>query len=141
MFAGTVVLSADNTLVVHMPAKLTSAAFAMIGQLGSTVPVDLPNYGRVVLMNAAEVKTVGAEKINERGKSLEFTLDGVAEEGMTGSYSKVYCMKIKSQDFDKLRTSYGLTVDYPRQYLVAFAARPTSVFRNDAISKLASECC
>lgn len=135
MFTGIVYLSEDNYLYVPIPRKLCAAAFMMAGELGMVPPVDLKDYGRIILATPQEIAGQ-ANLVNERGKSINFKLDGTAEEVGRGTYSKLLGFVFKGTDLDRLRTSYGLVVQFPNRYFVPFAARPTSVFRNNAVTKI-----
>jgi hypothetical protein len=135
VFTGIVYLSADGYLYVPVSRKLTGGAFMMLGQLGIVVPTGLPEYGRLIIATPQELKQIST-LVNERGKSVNFTMTGLVDEGPSRDYSKVFYLEFKGSDLDKIRTSYGLAVQYPNRYKVAYAARPLSVFSNNNVSKI-----
>lgn len=135
--------AAPSYLIVGIPTALVRGVFDAMHEPGISLPASVDGGAMragIVVMTPEELKQVGgAEKINERGKSFSYYLDGLEETPAKGwpGVSTCWHMRIKSPELGKLRRSYGLPtkVEGDSDFSIIVAVRKTGVLTANATSK------
>ncbi len=147
--AGRLYLAKSGWLLLSVPNALVRGVFDALVEPGVELPsagvFNVPNVkadlvnAHISVMNADEVASIGADKINERGHMFGYTLGGLKEIDVKNvdGVSKVWAIQVSSPGLSALRKSYGLSPlpndDHP--FHITVAARRKGVLSNNAVSK------
>lgn len=142
--SGWLLLSVPNALVrgLYDALSATGAELPRAGVMNvPNVPTDLLN-AHISVMNAEEVKKIGANKINERGHMFGYALGQLKEitPRNVDGVSKVWALQISAPTLSAVRKSYGLSPllnDHP--FHITVACRRKSVLQTNGVSKAASD--
>lgn len=140
--SGWLLLSVPNALIRGVYDALTAPG-AELPRAGTmnvpNVPADLLN-AHISVMNADEVKKIGADKINERGHMFGYSLGHLREitPRSTGGISKVWALQVSAPSLSAIRKSYGLDpLLNGHAFHITVAVRRKSVLHNNTVSKAA----
>lgn len=142
--SGWLLLSVPNALIrgVYDAMTVPGAELPRAGALNVPgVPSDLLN-AHISVMNADEVKKIGADNINERGHMFGYSLGHLKEitpRNIAG-ISKVWALQVSAPSLAAIRKSYGLEpLLNGHQFHITVAVRRKSVLNNNDVSKAAEE--
>lgn len=147
--AGRLYLAKSGWLLLSVPNALVRGVFDALTEPGAELPTagvfNVPNVkgdlvnAHISVMNADEVASIGADKINERGHMFGYTLGGLKEIDVKNvdGVSKVWAVQVSSPALSALRKSYGLSAlpndDHP--FHITVAARRKGVLLDNGKSK------
>jgi hypothetical protein len=147
--AGRLYVAKSGWLLLSVPNALVRGVFDALHAPGVELPragaMNVPNVdsdllnAHISVMTAAEVETIGANKINERGHTFRYTLGPVKEVPVSNidGVSKVWFIQVASPELAALRKSYGLSPkpkdDEP--FHITVAVRRRNVLRENDVSK------
>lgn len=147
--AGRLYLAKSGWLLLSVPNALVRGVFDALVEPGAELPTagvfNVPNVkgdlvnAHISVMNADEVASIGADKINERGHMFGYTLGGLKEIDVKNvdGVSKVWAVQVSSPALSALRKSYGLSAlpndDHP--FHITVAARRKGVLLDNGKSK------
>jgi hypothetical protein len=141
---GRLRLAKSGWLLLDVPNAIVQGLFQALHEPGVELP---PAHGNstynahISVMTKDEVARVGADNINERGKTFRFQLgplQHVAPQNWA-DISRVWFVQVQSPELKKLRASYGLS-SLPHdthEFHISVAVRRKSIFQNNGISKAA----
>jgi len=149
--AGRLYLSKSGWLLLAVPNALVRGVFDAMSTPGAELPtagvMNVPNVeedlvnAHISVMNAAEVATIGADKINERGHTFSYTLGALKEIPVKNvdGVSKIWAIQISSPGLTALRKSYGLSpLLNDHAFHITVAVRRKKVLQDNPVSKAAS---
>jgi hypothetical protein len=147
--AGRLYVAKSGWLLLSVPNALVRGVFDALHAPGVELPLagamNVPNVdsdllnAHISVMTAAEVASIGANKINERGHTFRYTLGPVKEVPVSNidGVSKVWFIEVSSPELSALRKSYGLSPkmrgDEP--FHITVAIRRRNVMRENDVSK------
>jgi hypothetical protein len=147
--AGRLYLAKSGWLLLSVPNALVRGVFDALTEPGAELPTagvfNVPNVkgdlvnAHISVLTAAEVASIGADKINERGHMFGYTLGGLKEIDVKNvdGVSKVWAIQVSSPGLSALRKSYGLSAlpndDHP--FHITVAARRKGVLLDNGKSK------
>jgi hypothetical protein len=151
--AGRLYLAKSGWLLLSVPNALVRGLYDALVVPGAELPragvLNVPNVdgellnAHISVMNADEVASIGADKINERGHMFGYTLGTLKEISVRNvdGVSKVWALQVSSPGLSALRKSYGLSPlpngDHP--FHITVAVRRTKVLQDNAVRKAAAE--
>jgi hypothetical protein len=147
--SGRLYISKSGWLLLSVPNALVRGVFDALNTPGAELPLagamNVPNVAQDVLnahisvMTAAEVKSIGADKINERGHAFRYTLGPVKEMPVSNidGISKVWFIQIASPELAALRKTYGLPPELKNDepFHITVAVRRRNVTRENDVGK------
>jgi len=147
--AGRLVGSKSGWIVLEVPMALVHGAFDALHEPGVEMPPafsDYENYkAHISVMRPDEVEQIGGlDKITERGHFFHYTLGPIqtVEPAGWAEMSKVWFIKVKSPELEKLRKSYGLSArpkDNEFDFHITIGVRRKNVLRANDVAKAAAE--
>ena len=140
---GRLYLSSSGWLLLAVPNDLVRGLFAALHEPGVELPVRSSTgklEAHISVMTADEVAQIGAENINERGKTFHYQwgpLKTVKPQGQADTYSRVWFVEVQAPELKALRRTYGLTPlphgDHEFHCTVAY--RRKGVLQSNEVSK------
>jgi adenylylsulfate kinase len=147
--AGRLVGTRSGWVILEVPMALVRGAFDALHEPGAEIPPahsDYENYkAHISVMRPEELKDVGgAGKVTERGHYFHYTLGPVQSVTPAGwsEMSKVWFIKVKSPELQKLRRTYGLSSkpnDDEFDFHITIGVRRKSVLQANDVSKAAAD--
>lgn len=150
--AGRLYLSKSGWLLLAVPNALVRGVFDAMSTPGAELPtagvMNVPNVeddlvnAHISVMNAAEVASIGADKINERGHTFAYTLGALKEIPVKNvdGVSKIWAIQISSPGLTALRKSYGLSpLLNDHAFHITVAVRRKRVLHENEVSKAAAD--
>lgn len=150
--AGRLYLSKSGWLLLAVPNALVRGVFDAISAPGAELPtagvMNVPNVeedlvnAHISVMNADEVASIGADKINERGHTFHYTLGALKEIPVSNvdGVSRIWAIQISSPALTALRKSYGLSpLLKDHAFHITVAVRRKRVLHANAVSKAAGD--
>lgn len=148
--AGRLYVAKSGWLLLSVPNALVRGVYDALATPGAELPraglLNVPNVpgdvlnAHISVMNADEVKKIGAENINERGHMFGYSLGHLKEitpRNIAG-ISKVWALQVSAPMLSAIRKSYGLDpLLNGHQFHITVAVRRKSVLNNNAVSKAA----
>ena len=149
--AGRLYVAKSGWLLLSVPNALVRGVFDALHAPGVELPLagamNVPNVDKdllnahVSVMTAAEVESIGADNINERGHTFRYTLGPVKEVPVSNidGVSRVWFIQVASPELTALRKSYGLSpkMKGDEPFHITVALRRRNVMRDNDTSK----CC
>lgn len=142
--SGWLLLSVPNALVrgIYDALATPGAELPRAGLLNvPNVPGDVLN-AHISVMNADEVKKIGAENINERGHMFGYSLGQLKEitpRNIDG-ISKVWALQVSAPMLSAIRKSYGLSpLLNGHAFHITVAVRRKNVLQDNSVSKAAED--
>jgi hypothetical protein len=120
LFAGWLYLAKSGWLLLSVPNALVRGVYDALAVPGAELPragvLNVPNVddellnAHISVMNAAEVASIGANNINERGHMFGYSLGSLKEIPVRNidGVSRVWAVQVASPALAALRKSYGL---------------------------------
>lgn len=147
--AGRLVGGKSGWVVLEVPMALVRGAFDALHEPGVEMPPAFSEYesykAHISVMRPEEVERAGGlDKITERGHFFNYTLGPVQTVEPHGwdEMSKVWFIKVRSPDLEKLRKSYGMSArpkNNEFDFHITIGVRRKSVLRANDVSKAAAE--
>ena len=145
--SGRLYLSSSGWLMLSVPNAIGLGAFDALNEPGVELPKD--SSGRynahVSVMRPEEIEQIGgADKITERGHSVDFGLGSIkeVEPGGWSEMSKVWYLTVTSPRLSEIRRSYGLSSlpnDDKYEFHMTFAVKKKKVTQTNEVSKAAED--
>lgn len=150
--AGRLYVAKSGWLLLSVPNALVRGVYDAMTAPGAELPragtLNVPNVAsdllnaHISVMNADEVKKIGAENINERGHMVGYSLGALKEitpRNIAG-VSKVWALQVSSPMLSAIRKSYGLPpLLNGHAFHITVAVRRKSVLNNNTVSKAAED--
>jgi adenylylsulfate kinase len=147
--AGRLVGGKSGWVVLEVPMALVRGAFDALHEPGVEMPPAFSEYesykAHISVMRPEEVERAGGlDKITERGHFFNYTLGPVQTVEPHGwdEMSKVWFIKVRSPDLEKLRKSYGMSArpkNNEFDFHITIGVRRKSVLRANDVSKAADD--
>lgn len=151
--SGRLYCAKSGWLLLSVPNALVRGVFDALSAPGTELPLagvmNVPNVDADVLnahisvMNAAEVSSIGCDKINERGHMFSYRLGGMKEINVKNvdGVSKVWAIQVYSPELMALRKSYGLSplMNGDHAFHITVAVRRKHVLQDNGVSKAAAD--
>lgn len=146
--AGRLYLAKSGWLLLSVPNALVRGVFDALEATGAELPtagvMNVPNVAAELLnahisvLTAAEVASIGADNINDRGRVFSYTLGALKELDVKNiaGVSKIWVIQVASPDLSALRKSYGLSAlpkDEP--FHITIAVRRRGVLLDNGVAK------
>ena len=147
--SGRLYLAKSGWLLLSVPNALVRGVFDALTAPGAELPtagvMNVPNVdaqlvnAHISVLTAAEVASIGADKINERGHMFAYTLGALKEIDVKNvdGVSKVWAIQVSAPGLSALRKSYGLSAlpndDQP--FHITVAVRRKGVLLDNGKSK------
>lgn len=152
--AGRLYVAKSGWLLLSVPNALVRGVYDALATPGAELPraglLNVPNVpgdvlnAHISVMNAVEVKKIGAENINERGHMVGYSLGALKEitpRNIDG-VSKVWALQVSSPMLSAIRKSYGLSpLLNGHSFHITVAVRRKSVLQENSVSKAAAHEC
>ena len=112
---GMLYLSDSGWLLLQVPNALVRGAFAALQEPGVELPPSGPEgrlNAHISVIRPEELETIGGpEVVVERGKTFRYSLGEIRTVRPAGweEMDRVWFIKVRSPDLEKLRKSYGLS--------------------------------
>lgn len=149
---GRLYVAKSGWLLLSVPNALVRGIYDALATPGAELPraglLNVPNVHSDVLnahisvMNAAEVKKIGAENINERGHMFGYSLGQLKEitpRNIDG-ISKVWALQVSAPMLSAIRKSYGLPpLLNGHAFHITVAVRRKNVLQDNSVSKAAED--
>jgi hypothetical protein len=143
--AGRLVASKSGRLLLEVPNALVRGVFDALHEPGAELPTksDGQLNAHILVMDKDELaKLGGPEKITERGHYFRYTLGSIYSVKPDGwpEMSKVWFLKVRSPELQKLRRTYGLSSlpnEGKHDFHIIVAVRRTNVLHENEVSKAA----
>jgi len=119
--SGRLYLAKSGWLLLSVPNALVRGVYDALAVPGVELPkaglLNVPNVdaellnAHISVMTADEVKSVGEDRINERGHAFCYSLGSLREIDVRGieGISKVWVIEVSSPELSALRRTYGLS--------------------------------
>lgn len=149
MLSGRLYLSKSGWLLLSVPNALARGVFDALTVPGAELPtagaMNVPNVkedlfnAHISVMTADEVKSIGSDKITERGHTFHYGLGPIKEitPKNIDNISRVWAIQVASPALAALRKSYGLSplLNGDHQFHITVAVRRKKVLQNNDVSK------
>lgn len=142
---GRLYLASDGALRLSVPSALVRGLSETIHAPGTQCVLDLEGKGfgqpHVLVMTCGEVRKIGPERIDERGRPFSYKLGQVRSIAVSGNgLERVWLLEVVSPELEALRHSYGLPSKPGRAgFYVPLAVRKAKVLEPNGISKAADD--
>ncbi len=150
--AGRLYLAKSGWLLLSVPNALVRGVYDALAVPGAELPragvLNVPNVddellnAHISVMNAAEVASIGADNINERGHMFGYSLGSLKEIPVRNidGVSRVWAVQVASPALAALRKSYGLAPRLNDQpFHITVAVRRKNVLQDNAVRKAAND--
>jgi hypothetical protein len=149
LLSGRLYLSKSGWLLLSVPNALVRGVYDAMSEPGVELPtagsMNVPNMpgellnAHISVMTAAEVSSIGADKINERGHMFRYSLGPMKEitpKNIDG-ISKVWALQVAAPGLVALRKSYGLPglPNGDRPLHITVAVRKRGVLLDNGVAK------
>lgn len=148
VLAGRLIASQSGWLLLTVPNDLVRGVFSAMRVLGAELPGphnNEPLNAHISVMRPEEIEQIGGiDVIVERGREFHYQLGALQEVAPTSwkEMSRVWFLKVKSPDLEKLRKSYGLSArpkNNEYDFHITCAVRKKKILQeNSDVAKAAS---